>query len=486
MNQKIIIEKTFKLALEYHQKNKLSEAEKFYKEILIIDPNHANAHNNLGLVYKNLGEFQKAIDCYQKAIQIQPNHANAHNNLGLVYKNLGEFQKAIDCYQKAIQIQPDYAGAYNNLGSLQKSLGEFQKAIDCYQKGLEYEPENLNYYYQLSNLEKKILNSSLKTKIVTIMKKNYLTKTNLAYGNFLLAKYEDHEKNYEKEFDYLLKGHQYYFESKEKNFRERIEYLLDIIPKIKELTSLDKLNQNTKEVGQKIKPIFIFGVPRCGSTLVEKIIASGRKYIPIGEETNIISSFVKENITSNAFKVDIEGSQKILFERYNQKCLVKKQNDYTFTDKSLNNFFYLGFIKKVFPDAKFINCKRNALSSIMSIIKNNLVDVAWSHKLGHIFKYFDIYYHITENMKKLFPDLIYELHYEELSNNPEVESKKLLEFCNLPWDISCLEFYKRKDIVSQTASNIQIRKAIYKDSMKKYLPFKQFLNKYGNKYSWFN
>ena len=104
------------------------------------------------------------------------------------------------------------------------------------------------------------------------MKKNYLTKTNLAYGNFLLAKYEDHEKNYEKEFDYLLKGHQYYFESKEKKFIKEAEYLLDKLPQIKKLVTLNKLNQNSRKINYKIKPIFIFGIPRCGSTLVEKII----------------------------------------------------------------------------------------------------------------------------------------------------------------------------------------------------------------------
>ena len=146
----------------------------------------------------------------------------------------------------------------------------------------------------------------------------------------------------------------------------------------------------------------------------------------------------------------------------------------------------MGLIKEIFPKAKVIHCKRNALSSIISIIKNNLVEVPWAHNLEHILKYFDIYYNTIENFKKIFPNFIYELQYEKLVNNPEIESKKLLEFCNLPWDIKCLEFYKRKDIISQTASNIQIRKSIYKDSIDKYVPYKQFLNKYRGKYYWFD
>ena len=140
----------------------------------------------------------------------------------------------------------------------------------------------------------------------------------------------------------------------------------------------------------------------------------------------------------------------------------------------------------MFPYAKVINCKRNALSTIMSILKNNLGQISWAHNLKYIFKYFDIYNKKIENFKKIIPNFIYELQLEEFVNNPKEESKKLMRFCDLPWNKKCLEFYKRKDIISQTASNIQIRKAIYKDSIHKYLPYKKFLKKYSDKYHWFN
>ena len=294
-------------------------------------------------------------------------------------------------------------------------------------------------------------------------------------------------KNYGKEFNYLLKGHQYYFESKERKFIKEAEYLLDKLPQIKKLVTLNKLNQNSRKINYKIKPIFIVGVPRCGSTLVEKIIASSTKYIPIGEETGIINNFIRQKIEQKqSLNLDINNSQAILFEKYKQIGLIQKKSDYIFTDKSLDNFFYIELIKEIFPDAKLINCKRDILSTIISIFKNNLVDIPWAHNLEHIFKYINIYYETCDFLKKIFPNFIYELQYEKLVNNPEIESKKLLEFCNLPWNIKCLEFYKRKDIISQTASSIQIRKSIYKDSIEKYVPYKQFLNKYRDKYYWFN
>ena len=117
----------------------------------------------------------------------------------------------------------------------------------------------------------------------------------------------------------------------------------------------------------------------------------------------------------------------------------------------------------------------------MSILANNLIEISWAHKIEHILEYFDTYYKMMKNYKKTYPNFIYELKYEKFVNDPTGESKKLMKFCNLPWSNKCLEFYKRKDLISKTTSNVQIRKAIYKDSINKYLPYKQFLNKYFKK-----
>jgi len=470
--------------------NALEEAQKAissYQKAIRIQPNYAPAHNNLGMVFGELGEFEKAISSYQMAIKIQSNYLAAHYNLGMVFQKMREHQKAINCFQKAIQIKSNHADTHNNLGMVFQELGEFEKAISSYQMAVKYEPENLAHYYYLSDLKEEILHSNLKNKIYEIIKRRNSTKKNIAYGNFLLSRYELKAKNYKKEFNHLLKGHHYYFESRSKQFKTQVKYWLNVLPNIKELVNLNKSSKNIKKNNNKINPIFIIGVPRCGSTLVEKVIISGAKYIPVGEETEILNFFVKQKIQQKQLlKSDIENFQKKIIEKYKQKGLIQEISDYTFTDKSLDNFFYISLIKEIFPYAKVINCKRDALSCIMSILKNNLTGLAWTHNLEHIFRYLNIYYRMIENFKKIHPNFIYELQYEKFVKDPEIESKKLLKFCNLPWDKKCLKFFKRKDLISQTASNIQIRKAIYKDSIKKYLPYKQFLNKYGYKYSWFN
>jgi tetratricopeptide (TPR) repeat protein len=455
MNEKknLTIEETFALAVQNHRKNNLQVAEKLYKKVLNINSNDLQSNFLLGTLSAQTKQFDIAKKLLNRSIEINPNYAQAHYNLGNVLKELGEYQKAISFYQMAVK----------------------------------YEPENLAHLYNLSRFDEKILHSNLKNKIYKIIEKNNSTKKNIAYGNFLLSRYELKAKKYKNEFDHLLKGHQYYFESEKKKFEKGVEYFLNVLSKKKELINLNRHNKNIKIDNYAIKPIFIIGVPRSGSTLIEKVIASGSQYIPIGEETGIIHTVVQNLINhKQSLNSDIDQFQTKIVETYKQKGLVQEESNYMFTDKSLENFFYISIIKKIFPQAKVINCRRNALSSIMSTLKNNLLTLSWAHNLKHIFKYYDIYYQMIKNFETTHSNFIYDLQYEKFVSDPENEAKKLMKFCSLPWDIKCLEFYKRRDLISKTASNIQFRKAVYKDSINKYLPYKQFLSKYGNKYSWFN
>ena len=121
----------------------------------------------------------------------------------------------------------------------------------------------------------------------------------------------------------------------------------------------------------------------------------------------------------------------------------------------------------------------------MSIFQNNLTELAWAHDIENIFKYCDNYFKITKKFKEKYPDAVYELEFEKFTDDPEAESKKLMKFCDLVWDKKCLSFYKRKDIISKTASYKQIRKAIYKHSLERYVPYRELLNTFGKKYPWF-
>ena len=144
--------------------------------------------------------------------------AAMHLNEVNAFQALGEYKKAINSYETAIHMDPNFSSAYFNLGVLFQELGEFKKAVSYYEKATHYAPDNLAYVHSLSVLKKEILDIDLKKAILNIMNHKDCTKRNLAYGNFLLAQYEQQDHNYKKEFDYLLKGHQFYFESRRNHY----------------------------------------------------------------------------------------------------------------------------------------------------------------------------------------------------------------------------------------------------------------------------
>jgi len=475
----------YNLGILFYKLKELKRAKEYLEKTVKIQPNYAFAHFSLGNLQKEFKELKKAKASYLKAIEIRPSLAGAQNNLGLVLSEMGDSKAAVECYKKALQINPNQAGAYNNLGRIYTETGEFEKAIESHQMSIKLEPENLVHRFYLSELNKNFLNPEVKNKTEKILNNQKTHKINFVFGNFLLSRYARDEKNYEKELDYLIKAHNHFFELNKDKFKLYVKYCFDDVLQIANFAKLESLKKNTDN---KIKPIFIIGVPRSGSTLIEKVIGSGEKSVPMGEEVDVLESFVNSKVLEkkslNLGEAEIFRDE--LISIYKDRGLINEKNDFIFTDKSLNNFYYLRLINEIFPEAKIINCRRKPLSSIISIFQNNLTELAWTHNLENIFKYFDNYFQIINKFKEKYSNFIYDLDFENFTNQPEIESKKLMSFCNLPWDKKCLEFYKRKDMVSKTTSRQQIRKPIYKHKIDKYLPYKKLLNKYGDKYSWFN
>ncbi len=143
-NKNLSIDEAFKIAVKNQQKNKIKEAQNLYNKILEINPNHLQAHYNLGIIFEKLGELIKAKDCYENAIKIKPNYLDAYKNLGVVFYNLGEKQKTKDCYEKVIETKPNDIGALNDLGAIFLELDEYQKAKNCYEKVIEIDSNHID------------------------------------------------------------------------------------------------------------------------------------------------------------------------------------------------------------------------------------------------------------------------------------------------------------------------------------------------------
>ena len=283
-------------------------------------------------------------------------------------------------------------------------------------------------------------------------------------------------KDYKNEFRFLKKSHNYFYErkwvTKNQNKSKLVinSFPLNILNTIKALKP--KISELNIKPNNKIKPIFIVGMPRTGTTLVEKIITYDAKIQSL-EETGLVPAFVKR-VKGN----DSPGS---LNQMYKELYNINNEN---FTDKDLFNFNYIEVIINEFPNAKFVNCQREPKEIIMSIFKNRLEAIPWAHSLDNIIEYYDQYLKVMEIQRKKFGEFIIDIDHKELVSESKYVTQKLFSFLGLRWSEDCLKFHKNKSMYSQTLSQSQIRNGINSKYLGKYKELNFIYDNYLDKYKW--
>ena len=190
------------------------------------------------------------------------------------------------------------------------------------------------------------------------------------------------------------------------------------------------------------------------------------------------------DIKKFVFNINLVKLQQSALGRY-AKFKVKNSNlDILFIDKSLENFFNIEIILKVFPNARFLHTFRNSIDSVISIYQSMLPELSWTHKIVDILDYMDNYKKVINYFKTKYPKKIMDIDLENFTKESEAIGQKIYKFCDLEWNKKYLEFYKRKDLYSKTISFNQIRKKISMYDTKKYKPYDNLLDKYKNKYKW--
>ena len=261
-------------------------------------------------------------------------------------------------------------------------------------------------------------------------------------------------------------------------------YWIDKIPKI----FLKKLKyskiQNKENNLIKLNPIFVVGLPRSGTTLVESLISSQKKIIKNYGETSVIPQSVGNFLLTkylNDNKINLTFIKKDIIEGYNKFINSNTNAPITFVDKTLENIFFLDIIQKIFPKSKIIICKRDYFHNFVAIFQQCLAGLPWTHNKDSVLKYIINFNLILRKIRKLRSNNILCVNLRELTNSPLMSSKKIFKFCNLEWDKSVLKFYERDDLVIKTASNIQIRKEIFKYDSSKFKEYEKPFRKYFNK-----
>jgi len=528
MNKKnLSIEETFTLAVQNHKKNNFEIAQDLYEKILKISPNHFKVIFLLGTLAAQTKNFDKAKQLLQKATQIQPNNADAHNNLGSVQKETGENQKAINSYEKAIRINPNYANTHNNLGVVLKEVGKYQKAISCFEKAIENQPnlrlahQNLMDIYEVTNQEKELRTALLKAR--TLLKDNPITK--LFEGillnrneNFFeakkcletisfkasevnkeilrvstLAKCYDRIGDSDKAFNYFIKTNNLILQQTDVKIFNKNRYLQKIKTRRKFFTK-SKVNKwsNLKLSDKRQDPTFLVGFPRSGTTLLDTILDS-HPMIEVLEEKNMVEKFINSlsELPSGGLD-DLENMQddqlkKIRDIYFNslEKMVKNKDNSKLYIDKLPLNIIYAGEIFRIFPNAKFILSLRHPCDCVLSCFMQNFkLNDAMANflSLDDAAYLYDSVMNLWTQYTSIFSINYYEIKYENVVENLESAVRSILNFLELPWDNSVLEYLKtakKRDRIS-TPSYTQVIKPIYSHASGRW---KRYIKKTSNVYS---
>lgn len=465
------------LGLIKAKQNKFEEAKNFYEKGIKIDPNFALLYNNIGLLYSHKNHednFKKAENYFKKAISVNDKIPEPYVNMGSLYNSLNRYDEAIKLYKKAIDINSNLTFAHYNLGILYINLGEFNEAKNHLIKTINIDPNFAPAQRSLSRL----INYNEKNEIFEKLVKAYKSSTNednKIHLCFALGKAYEDKADYDNSFKFYKEANNIY--RKKINFSINKE--IENIKMIKNIFSKEKIKKYSILGFDSKKPIFIVGMPRSGTTLVEQIISS-HPIVFGADEVEYIPRLIEKNIKKikTEFNYDKDLLKNIGQEYINEINILSNHAERT-TDKLPINFLWIGFIKMVLPNAKIIHCSRNPNDNIFSIFKNHFPGdkIKFAYNLDEIVDFYNIYLNLMDYWKSILPNFIYNVKYEDLVSNTKVEIENVLKFCNLTWADECLKFYENKRAI-KTASNSQVRNKIYKSSINSWVNYDKNLSKY--------
>ncbi|MBF0359304.1 MAG: tetratricopeptide repeat protein, partial [Magnetococcales bacterium] len=458
-----------------HKQGKLDSAVASYQKSITLNPNFADAHRNLGVVLKEQGKLAAAVESYKKAITIDPNFTDAYYNLGSSFKAQGKLPEAVESYQKAITLKPDYAEAFNNLGCTLIEQGELKDAASNLKKAVAIKPDYAEAYYNYSAAKKFVDISEIELMQTVLSKTTDLE--NKEFLNFAIGKALVDIKQYSEAFNYFIAGNRIKRAKIEFNSADEAKNFA----KIKKAFNSSLFESNTDSGCKDKTPIFILGMVRSGSTLIEQILSSHGDVYGGGELAFIEQCLLEITKLKQAESIsDIVSSLtaddlRRMGNQYIERVRNLEPSSKFITDKMPGNFLYIGLIKLILPNAKIIHSVRSAEDTCLSIFRTRFSGVHnYAYELTELGEYYRLYFDIMTHWQELFSEDIYNINYEELIKNQEGESRKLLDFCGLEWDDRCLNFHKSARGV-KTASSYQVRQPLYSSSVDGWRRFKNQL-----------
>jgi tetratricopeptide (TPR) repeat protein len=449
-------------------KGDLEAAIESYNQALKIKPDYVQAYNNIAIALKDKGDLEAAIESYKQALKIKPDYAHAYNNMGNALSEKGDLEAAIESYKQALKIKPDYVQAYNNIGIALKDKGDLEAAIESYKQVLKIKPDYAEVYRNLSNIHRYKEHDEYFLKMQSLCQSSSVSDEQRCHLNFALSKASEDLNEVSQSFNYLKIGN----ELRKKILSYDIKKDIELFSQLKKAYPSIALQSVVES--SDLKPIFILGMPRSGTTLVEQIVSSHSEVTGAGE-LSYVSRF-GDPTARGAIK---PNAKMILDFRQRYIEALKKRSDgrSIVTDKMPQNFLYVGLIFSAFPDAKVIHVNRDPAATCWSNYKHYFIDkdLGYCYNLDDTVTYFGLYTDLMQFWLGHYGDRIYNLNYDNLTINQDDETRKLIEYLELEWENGCLSPQHNKRSV-RTVSQQQVRQKVYQGSSQQWRKFEPYLN----------
>ena len=487
-------------AARLHKEGKLEEAEKLYRQALKNNPDNVDALRmlamvaatlkhfddaerllrravglapdflaaviDLGRVLKEQDRFEEAIGCFKKAIAINPNNPQTHFLLAGAYAPAALNHEAVEEYRKTLELSPRHPGALLGLGNSLKTVGHLDEAIRAYHDCIEVKPNNGETYWSLANLKTyRFTDEQLAEMEKRVEDGNTTGDKSEVNFLFALGKAYDDRRDYERAWHYYERG----------NNKQRMLVQYDpvhtetINDGIIEVFDKALLEEKSGSGHPDPAPIFILGLPRSGSTLIEQVLAShsqveGTSELPyLGRVATSLNRNRRDGVNYPEAARELEAENFAAlgedYVRYAQ--LHRTEGKPFFIDKMPNNFPTIGFLHLVLPDAKIIDARRHPLDACVGNYRQHYArGQTFAYDLTDIGEYYLQYQRMMDHWHEVLPGRILTVQYEEVVTDFDNQVRRILEYCNLPWEEDCARFYETERPV-RTASSEQVRQPIY-------------------------
>ncbi len=467
-------------ALTHHRAGRFAEAVSLYERVILLGLDAPQIHNNLGHALGALGKPESAVIALQRAIERKPDYAEALFNLGFALANLERFDEAEVKYRQAIKVDPRCAGAYNNLGILLKEKGRFTEAREAFERAIDLEPTNFACYDNLAAVRPFAAGDPYLSALESAVNDpSALSIADQIHLNFALAKAYDGSDIPERAFRHLLKANRL---MRGQTTYDEADTLGRMICQ-RELVSRELIQARQGCGDPSSVPVFIVGMTRSGTTLIEQILASHPEVFGAGELQlfdQLVGSIRELMPGVSAFpemmlEMPHEHFRKLgtlYADRIGQRAPTAKR----VTDKMTVNFLFVGLIHLALPNATIIHAVRDPVDTCVSSFATHFTrghEHTWD--LAELGRYYRHYRELMAHWHDVLPPgRILDVRYEELVADLEGVSRRIVSHCGLAWDARCLDFHRTERQVC-TASATQVRKPIYRDSVGRWHKYEAFL-----------